>query len=212
MKKIAIVGAGNVGGAIGAGWSRAGHAVTYLVRDLAAPGLKPLIAAPNARATTDVADIAECEIVALALAWTGAEVAIKSLKDLSGKIVIDCMNPLVMRDGALALSIGFETSAGEMVARWLPDARVVKTLNQVGAEVMANAAGFSQAPVMFVAGDDDDAKMIVSDLVRDLGFEALDAGGLAIARLLEPYAMVWINQALARGRGRDWAFGALRRN
>jgi 8-hydroxy-5-deazaflavin:NADPH oxidoreductase len=59
---------------------------------------------------------------------------------------------------------------------------------------------------MFVAGDDEDAKRSVSDLVEQLGFEPLDAGALRQARLLEPLGMVWINQALMCGKGRDWAF------
>jgi hypothetical protein len=94
----------------------------------------------------------------------------------------------------------------------LPQARVVKTLNQVGAEIMENATSLSARPVMFVAGDDDAAKRTVISLVYDLGFEALDAGALRQARLLEPFAMTWINQALLRGAGRDWAFSrAVRR-
>ena len=62
---------------------------------------------------------------------------------------------------------------------------------------------------MFLAGDDENAKSIVSPLVGELGFEALDAGALKQARILEPLAMVWINQALIRGLGRNWAFGVI---
>ncbi|MGZ5870750.1 MAG: hypothetical protein ACXWKP_01415 [Bradyrhizobium sp.] len=64
--------------------------------------------------------------------------------------------------------------------------------------------------MMFLAGDDDSAKSTVSPLVNELGFEALDAGALKQARILEPFAMVWINQALIRGLGRNWAFGVIR--
>jgi 8-hydroxy-5-deazaflavin:NADPH oxidoreductase len=88
---------------------------------------------------------------------------------------------------------------------------VVKTLNQAGAEVMGNASRLSGRPVMFLAGDDAAAKDAAIELVRELGFEALDAGPLRAARLLEPFAMVWINQAIMRGEGRDWAFGVVRR-
>jgi 8-hydroxy-5-deazaflavin:NADPH oxidoreductase len=111
----------------------------------------------------------------------------------------------------LGLDRGFTTSGGETVAGWLPGARVVKTLNQVGAEVMAATTGFAHPPVMFVAGDDREAKAVALGLVRDLGFDALDAGALRAARLLEPFGMVWINQAMLRGHGRDWAFAALPR-
>jgi predicted dinucleotide-binding enzyme len=135
---------------------------------------------------------------------------VKSLGDLTGKTVIDTMNPLAMTDGALGLDRGFTTSAGETVASWLPGAKVVKTFNQVGANMMTQAHRFETRPVMFLAGDDDAAKRVVSQLVGEIGFEPLDAGGLKEARILEPFAMVWINQALARGFGRDWAFGVLR--
>jgi predicted dinucleotide-binding enzyme len=63
---------------------------------------------------------------------------------------------------------------------------------------------------MFLAGDDNTAKATVAQLVSELGFEVLDAGELKSARILEPFAMVWINQALFRGLGRNWAFGILR--
>ena len=62
---------------------------------------------------------------------------------------------------------------------------------------------------MFMAGDDPAAKSAVAALLTDLGFEALDAGDLIKARLLEPFAMVWINQALIQGKGRNWAFAAV---
>ena len=64
-------------------------------------------------------------------------------------------------------------------------------------------------PVQLVAGDDQGAKTAAMRLLADLGFEALDAGGLRQARILEPFAMVWINQALLRGKGRNWAFAAV---
>jgi predicted dinucleotide-binding enzyme len=96
------------------------------------------------------------------------------------------------------------------VASWLPGAKVVKTFNQVGANMMTEGRRFEQPPVMFLAGDDETAKSTVAGLVSELGFEPLDAGALRQSRLLEPFAMVWINQSLFRGLGRDWAFGALR--
>jgi len=120
------------------------------------------------------------------------------------------MNPLAMKDGGLGLERGYTTSGGETVESWLPGAKVVKTFNQVGADMMTAGDQFETRPVMFLAGDDDGAKATVAQLVSELGFEALDAGGLKQARILEPFAMVWINQALFRGLGRNWAFGVLR--
>jgi 8-hydroxy-5-deazaflavin:NADPH oxidoreductase len=201
--KIAVIGAGNVGRALGTGWAKAGHAIAFGVRDVNKPELKSLCAQIGATAAPSAEAARQGDVVVLALPWATAEGAVKSLGELTGKIVIDTMNPVAMIDGALGLERGFTTSAGETVATWLPGAKVVKTFNQVGANMMTEGHGFETRPVMFLAGDDDGAKRTVSGLVSELGFEPLDAGGLTLARLLEPFAMLWINQTLARGFGRD---------
>jgi 8-hydroxy-5-deazaflavin:NADPH oxidoreductase len=208
--KIAVIGAGNVGRALGTGWAKAGHAIIFGVRDVNKPEVRSLCAQIGAIAAPSAEAARQSDVVVLALPWDTAEGAVKSLGDLTGKIVIDTMNPLAMKDGALGLERGFTTSAGETVAAWLPGAKVVKTFNQVGASMMTEGHRFETRPVMLLAGDDEAAKSTVSRLVSKLGFEPLDAGGLKQARILEPFAMVWINQALARGFGRDWAFGVVR--
>lgn len=208
--KIAVIGAGNVGSALGTGWAKAGHTIVFGVRDVNKANVKVLCARIGATAVPSADAARQSDVVVLALPWTVAENAVKALGDLKGKIVIDSMNPLAMKDGALGLERGFVTSGGEAVASWLPGARVVKTFNQVGADMMMAGDQFATRPVMFLAGDDDAAKSTVAQLVSELGFEALDAGGIKQARILEPFAMVWINQALFRGLGRNWAFGVLR--
>jgi 8-hydroxy-5-deazaflavin:NADPH oxidoreductase len=187
--KIAVIGAGNVGSALGTAWAKAAHAIIFGVRDVNKPELKSLCAQIGATAAPSAEAARQGDVVVLALPWNTAEGAVKSLGDLTGKIVVDTMNPLAMKDGALGLERGFTTSAGETVASWLPGAKVVKTFNQVGANMVTDGHRFATPPVMFLAGD---------------------AGGLVQARILEPLAMVWINQSLARGFGRDWAFGVVR--
>jgi predicted dinucleotide-binding enzyme len=150
------------------------------------------------------------QTVVLAIPWQATETALKGLGDLSGKIVIDCTNPLGMGPNGLELVLGHNTSAGEQVAAWAPGAAVFKTLNQVGAESMDKAQLFPIRPVMFVAGDDEARKPVVT-LVTKLGFEAVDAGPLRNSRLLEAYGMLWIDQALNRGRGRSFAFALIDR-
>jgi predicted dinucleotide-binding enzyme len=209
--KIAIIGTGNVGGALAQGWTRAGHSVVLGVRNATDPKVVALARQTKAETKAPDAAAAVADVVVLALPWGAAESAVKALGNLAGKIVIDCMNPLAMRNGALGLDRGFDTSGGETVAGWMPGARLVKTLNQVGAEMMASNADLPHRPVMFLAGDDKEAKAIVAALLTDLGFEPLDAGDLTKARLLEPYGMVWINQALIQGKGRDWALAAVER-
>jgi predicted dinucleotide-binding enzyme len=208
--RIAIIGTGNVGAAIARGLEGKGHAVVLGARDPGGVEVKALAAETRASVAPPSAAAASAELVILALPWGAAEGAIRALGDLAGKVVVDCMNPLGRTATGMGLTLGHTSSGGETVQGWLPDARVVKTLNQVGAEIMADAARLPHRPVMFMAGNDDGAKAAVGRLLTDLGFEALDAGDITKSRLLEPFGMVWINQALMRGKGRNWAFAAVR--
>jgi 8-hydroxy-5-deazaflavin:NADPH oxidoreductase len=207
--KIAIIGVGTVGSALARGLAKSSHAVVLGARDVTDRSTRDLAADVGAELASPAEAAKSAELVILALPWNAAEAAIKALGDLSGKVVIDCMNPIGMVGGVLGLALGHTTSGGETVAGWLPGARVVKTLNQVGAETMADNAGMAHRPVMFMAGDDVQAKAMVAAVLTDLGFEPLDAGDITKARLLEPFGMVWINQALFRGKGRAWAFAAV---
>jgi 8-hydroxy-5-deazaflavin:NADPH oxidoreductase len=207
--QIAIIGTGNVGSAIARGLKGRGHVVTLGVREASRPDIVALAKEVGARLTDPQEAAQSAEVVVLALPWDKAESAVLALGDLTGRIVIDCMNPLAMIDGVLSLAIGHTTSGAEQVQAWLPAARVVKTLNQVGAEIMQDNANLPHRPVQFMAGNDPDAKIKVAILLADLGFEPLDAGDLVRARILEPFAMVWINQAIVRGKGRHWALAAV---
>jgi predicted dinucleotide-binding enzyme len=209
--KIAIIGLGNVGSALARGW-KGRHELLLGTRDSADPEANDLARQTGGRLLSQADAAQAADVVVLALPWNAAEKAVTALGDLSGRIVIDCMNPLGMVDGKLGLLVGHSTSGGEILAGWLPGVSIVKTLNQVGAEVMADNARMAARPAMFMAGDDEQAKAKVAVLLSDLGFEAMDAGGLKMARILEPFGMVWINQALLRGKGRDWAFAALPKN
>ena len=206
--RIAIIGAGNVDSALGRGWLRAGEDVVFGVPDPADPKYNPL---PRERLLTSQVAARNTQTVVLATPWLATETAVKGLGDLSGKIIIDCTNPLGMGPNGLELVLGHNTSAGEQVAAWAPGAAVFKTLNQIGAESMDKAQLFPMRPVMFVAGDDEARKPVVMSLVTKLDFEAVDAGPLRVSRLLEAYGMLWIDQALNRGRGRSFAFALIDR-
>jgi 8-hydroxy-5-deazaflavin:NADPH oxidoreductase len=207
--RIAIIGTGKVGSAIARGLKGSGHALILGARDPQAVDVVAL--ASDTKATPMApADAAEAsDVIILALPWGVAESAVKVLGPLEGKTVIDCMNPLGMIDGTLGLTVGHKSSGGEIVQGWLPQAHVVKSLNQVGAEMIAQNDHLPLRPVMFMAGNDAGAKALVAKLLTDLGFAALDAGDISKARLLEPFGMLWINQALFRGKGRNWAFSAV---
>jgi len=203
--QIAIIGAGNVGKALGGGWAGAGHNVRYGLRNPGDAKYRGLAAATVAEAAR------EAECVVIATPWSATEAAIRSAGALAGKLVLDATNPLTMGPGGLTLALGFSTSAGEMVAQWAAGAAVFKTLNTTGFGNMAKSGGYPLRPVMFYAGDDAARRGTVSALLADLGFEPVDAGPLINARLLEPYGMLWIDLAAKRGQGRDIAFALMRR-
>jgi predicted dinucleotide-binding enzyme len=204
---IVIVGAGNVGRALGAGWLKAGHKVTLAVRDPGsgnAAALKQqgfgIIAVKEAAPAADA--------IVLAVPWAALASVVNSLGSLAGKIVIDATNPLAPD---MSLAIGQNDSADETVARLAPGARVVKAFNTTGANNMADSRYSAGKLVMLVAGDDAQAKATTMSLASDLGFEAVDAGPLAMSRHLEPMAMVWIKLAIVQKLGRNFGFALLRR-
>lgn len=208
--KIAIIGAGKVGAALGKGWARAGHEIFFGVRDPDADRHKEAARdAGSAHVVTAREAAAEAPVVVLAVMWRAVQEAITSCGDLAGRILIDPTNPLRMGAAGLELALGFDTSGGELVAGWAPGASVFKTLNQVGFEVMAETTGYPVKPAMFVAGDDTARKGDVLRLVADLGFDARDAGPLRLSRLLEPYAMLWISMATVQHMPTNNAFAML---
>lgn len=202
---IAIIGAGHVGQALGKSWAKRGHDVVYGVRN-------PGDAKYAALKTASVADAARAaDAILLATPWPATEAALTAAGDLSGKLVLDATNPLSMGPDGMSLGIGHTTSGGEMIAAWVKNAAVFKTLNTTGYNNMENSGGYALKPVMFFAGDDQAKRATVAALLSDLGFDPVDAGPLVAARLLEPYAMLWIDLAMKRGQGRDFAFALLRR-
>jgi len=205
--RMTIVGAGNVGKALGTGWRKTGHEISYALRDPVgkrAGELKQLGFATAAMAE----GAAKAEVIVMAVPWPAVSNAVGQLGDLTGKIVVDATNPLTP---ALELALGFSDSAGESLARLAKGARVVKAFNTTGAENMAKAHTFKIKALMPVAGDDQPAKAVVMKLADELGFEAVDAGPLRAARLLEPMAVLWIKQAIERKFGTNFAFALTRR-
>jgi len=210
--KIAILGAGNVGGALGQSWASSGHEIIFGVPRPSEAKTQNTVTSIGAKASAKgVAEAAALgEIVVLARPWAATEAAIRHAgAALHNKAVIDCTNPLTADFSSL--TIGTNDSGGEQVARWAGGASVFKAMNQTGADNMIRATFKGGKPVMFVCGDDETRKPVVLGLVAELGFETIDAGGLAVARLLEPYGLLWIHLALRRKLGREFAFGILRR-
>jgi len=208
--KISILGAGNVGGTLGRVWAKNGHDVFFGVPDPQDAKTQQLLKSigQNVRAGTVAEAAAATDLIVLATPWPATRDAIQRAGNLTGKVVIDCTNAL--KEGVSGLALGYTTSAAEQVAEWARGAKVFKALNQAGFNIMANPVFDGQRAVMFVCGDDAQQKSIVLKLVAEIGFETIDAGSLVIARLLEPYGMLWIHLAYAQGMGREFAFGLLR--
>ena len=212
--KLAIIGAGDVGGTLGTAWARkAGHDVFFGVTNPRSDKTQALLRQIGGKAHAGTAAEAAAfgDIIVLATPWPATEAAVRSMGNLDRRIVLDCTNPLAMGPDGLGLEIGHDISAGEKVQGWAAGASVFKTLNTTGFVNMAEPTFHGVKSVMFVAGDDEAVKPKVMALVGELGFETVDAGPLRIARLLEPHAMLWIHLALNRGLGRDWAFALVRR-
>jgi predicted dinucleotide-binding enzyme len=214
---IGIIGAGNVGGALGRSWSKAGHKVKFGVRDPGEAKYHELLEAcgPNASAGSNAEAASFGEVVALATPWDSTQAAVLACGNLAGKTLVDCTNPIKFTPAAgLELAIGHTISGGEMVAQWAKGARVVKAFNTYGFENFADASypGYGNLrPVMFIAGDDAEAKEKVSRLASDIGFQPLDTGNLKIARLLEPTGMLWIQLALTQKLGTGFTWAMLKR-
>lgn len=207
--KIAIIGTGSVGSALGRGWARAGHEVVFGVRDTAKPEVSKLVEETGARAASVAEAASGAEVVVLAMPWGAAQDVIRTSGGLSGKIVLDCLNPL--KPNLAGLDTGNARSAAEQVAAWAPGARVVKIFNTTGANNMANPVYGDDRATMLYCGDDEGAKEVAARLAADLGFEPVDAGPLSAAYLLEHFAMLWIHLAYGKGMGRNFAFKLVRR-
>jgi predicted dinucleotide-binding enzyme len=184
--RIAVIGMGNVGNALGRRWAQAGNAVNFCVRD--PEDSKKRQRAVTMRATIGpVGEASHAEAVLLAVPWRAVPDALQSAGDLSGKVLLDCTNPVTPELTELAL--GFNTSAGEEVARAARGARVVKIFNTNGAGNMADPKYGDQRVTMLYAGDDEAANRSAAKLASDIGFEPVYLGPLKQARLLEPLAM-----------------------
>ncbi len=209
--RVAIIGAGNVGGNLGARLSTAGIPVRFGLRDDKKTNVLLARCAQDASVTTPAEAAAWGEIVFLAVPGSAAlEVARSLAHELEGKVVVDCNNPLVWKDGPV-WNPPAEGSLAAAIAKAAPGARVVKGFNTFGAEHHADPSLTGAPAQVFLAADDADAKRLVTEVAKQAGFRAVDAGPLRNAPVLENLAMLWIHLATVGGQGRDFAFAMQKR-
>ena len=184
--KIGLIGSGNVGSALGRSWARAGYEVMFSSRNLDHDRALAADVGPRAHAGTPLEAAEFGDVVLLAVPYGALPDLGKTLGDsLRGKIVLNASNPFPQRDGEIATEAR-EKGAGLMSAELLPGARIVRAFNAIGAARMGSAYEEPGRVGMPIAGDDREAIEVASKLIRDLGYEPVVVGGLAMGKYLLP--------------------------
>lgn len=206
-----MIGTGGVGAALGSRWAAAGHTVVFGSRTPESEKVRELVVRSGGCATAlpSKAAIASADAILFAVPWPCARETLDSLGDLSGRVLIDCTNPLL--SDLSGIELGHVISAGEQIAAWSPGAKVVKAFNTASVKVMLNPQFGDHKATMFYCGDDAAAKASVRELIDCLGFDPVDAGALTSSRYLEPLAMLYIHLAFRQGFGSNCAFKIIRR-
>jgi predicted dinucleotide-binding enzyme len=184
--KIGVIGSGRIGSTIGGLWAKAGHEVMFSDRDPEQVKRAVESAGARARGGSVQEAVAFGDAVLIAVPYA----ALPAIRDqvgsqLQGKVVVDPNNPVPARDGEMAVAAK-EKGAAISTAALLPGAKLVRSFNSWGYAVMAREAN-RQAPRMAlpVAADDAEAKKVGMRLVRDAGFDPVDAGSLASSKVYD---------------------------
>jgi 8-hydroxy-5-deazaflavin:NADPH oxidoreductase len=200
--RVGILGSGLMGGKLGTLFARAGHEVvfSYARSD---QKLKRLARAAKgaARAGTPGEAARESDVVLLAVHWSRVDDVLKQAGDLAGKVIVSCSLPMNAADTGLV--IAHTSSGAEALAKKVPESRVVSAFNTVPSEVLVGVFGARRRaarPSLVYCGDEPRSKKIAADLIRDVGFDPLDAGPLRIARYTEPFALL-VAQLAYEGKG-----------
>ncbi len=197
---ILVLGAGNMGAGFVKQLTHAGHQVTLSARNFAK--VQAVAAAnPGALAVATANAAARADVIVLATSFADAVSALGSIGNLRGKVIIDITNPLTA--DYMGLTLGYDTSAAEEIAKAVPEADVVKAFNTVFAQVLADGADFGngQSVPVLVASDSERAKQTAIALAESIGFFTIDAGPLKNARYLEPLGGLNIYLGYGAGLG-----------
>jgi len=190
---IAVIGTGDVGGALGPEFAEQGHTIVYGSREPERDAVKNLVGktGDRASATTPADAAAQADIVVLAVPGLMVDQITRSLGDLSGKIIIDPTNPLERRMNRLEHAV--DTSNAEIIQAAAPGAHVVKAFNTLNWRTMVDPSSAGGPVSIPLVGDNDRAKETVAELVSGMGLEPIDVGPLRDARWVEGMLILWIN-------------------
>ncbi len=195
-----IIGIGNVGLAIAKRLHALGHQLAMVARDPGSESVRKALAAVPALRVVGAHEAAnEADVIVLSTPFEAAESALRSVgSSLDGKVVIDCTNPV---GPGLSHGLGSKCSATTQLQTALPAALIVKAFSIYGYANFATdpRSTFGRAPLMLIAGDDATAKAGVASLLRDAGWDPLDAGDAAAALHLEHLALLWIKLVVLHG-------------
>jgi 8-hydroxy-5-deazaflavin:NADPH oxidoreductase len=211
--RIGLIGSGEVGTTLAAGFVKHGHAVTIGTRTPAK--LAEWSAQhPEIRIGTLPAAAAFGELIVLAVKGAAAAGALQlaGIASLAGKVVVDTTNPITDAppvNGVLGFYTAPNESALELLQRQFPSLRFVKAFNSVGAEFMVDPRFEGGPPTMFICGNDAAAKQSVTDILQQFGWEVADMGAAEAARAIEPLCLLWCIPGFLRN---EWshAFKLLR--
>jgi 8-hydroxy-5-deazaflavin:NADPH oxidoreductase len=210
--KIAIIGAGQVGGALAVRLAKLGHDVRLAGSSEGSESVKKTLARePSLRAEPLVQAVGGAEIVFLATPYAANDGVLAELGSaLEGKVLVDCTNPV---GPGLSHGLKSETSGSARLQEGAPGAKVVKAFTIYGFENFENSdyPGYGVKPAMMFCGDDAEAKSKVGELIAGLGFEPVDVGGLEQALHLEHMTLLWVRMVRAKGHSPNLVWAALRR-
>jgi len=199
-----------MGGKLGTIFARAGHQVVFSYAR-SREKLKRLArdSKGDAQAGTPREAVQEADALLLAVHWSRVDDVLDQAEDLSGKVIVTCSLPMNANDTDLVIA---RTSSGaEELAKKVRKAKVVAAFNTVPSEVLfgvfeAKGKAKGSKPDLVYCGDDEGAKKVAARLIRDVGFDPVDAGPLRIARYTEPFALLVAQLAYEGDGGPELAY------
>ncbi len=206
--RVGILGSGLMGAKLGTLFARAGHRVVFSYSH-SSKKLERIAreAGTNARAGTPREAVREADALLLAVHWSRVGDVLRQAGNVSGKVVVSCSLPMNADDTALV--VGRTSSGAEKLARKMPRARLVAAFGTVPSEVLFGVYETRKRvrrPSLVYCGDDPKAKKVAAALIRDVGFDPVDAGPLRVARYAEPFSLLVAQLAYEGDGGPELAY------